>query len=252
MWFYVLYSLYPQIFLSLSVIMNELVCMLSLLLFFVVFYIVFMSVFLARGEHGWCANTAKFHTDGQYPYNFWSFYCQVRSHIICQCVRVWVWVCVCVCLSMCLHMLVWICVYHISFLHTSFGWNYKLRSSVCIHMQKDHIHALKILRPMSEHLILKWALSASQRQLYNSILCFRADSLCSSRMQLWMSHCTFPQQVFDYPQKWLQCSVVVTWLVPRETAAVSAHVSVYTVQPRTSYVMSLYSKPRNYVGCVCA
>ena len=32
------------------------------------------------------------------------------------------------------------------------------------------------------------------------------------------------QRVFQYPPKWLQHSLVVTWLVPRETAAVSAHV----------------------------
>ena len=98
----------------------------------VFFNIVFMSVFLARGEHGWRANTTKFHTDGQYPYNFWSFYCQVRSHIICQCVRVWVWVCVCVCLFVCAH--------HLSSLHKSFGWNYKLRSSVCMHMYAKRSH----------------------------------------------------------------------------------------------------------------
>ena len=66
-----------------------------------------------------------------------------------------------------------------------------------------------------------------------------------------MSDCSFTQHVFEYPQKWSQGSLVVTWLVPRETAAVSAHVSVYTVQPRTSYVMSLYLKSHSYVGCVC-
>ena len=36
---------------------------------------------------------------------------------------------------------------------------------------------------------------------------------------------------FEYPPKWWTCSAV-TWLVPRETAAVSAR-SVYTIQPCT-------------------
>ena len=39
-----------------------------------------------------------------------------------------------------------------------------------------------------------------------------------------MSDCSFTQHIFQYPLKWLQCCLVVTWLVPRETAAVSLHV----------------------------
>ena len=41
---------------------------------------------------------------------------------------------------------------------------------------------------------------------------------------------------------YLQCCLVVTWLVPRETAAVSAH-SVYTMQP---YTMSRHCR------CYCS
>ena len=44
-----------------------------------------------------------------------------------------------------------------------------------------------------ECLIWRWAQSASQWQLHGIILCFRADPLCSSHMQLWMGGCSFAQ-----------------------------------------------------------
>ena len=58
---------------------------------------------------------------------------------------------------------------------------------------------------------------------YSAIPCFRADPLRSSCMQLCMSDCSLTQRC-----------LVVTWLVPRETTAVSA-CSVYTIQPCTSF-----------------
>ena len=49
-----------------------------------------------------------------------------------------------------------------------------------------------------------------------------------------MSHCPFLQHGFEYLPMWCTYSddLVVTWLVPRETAAVLA-LSVYTIQPCT-------------------
>ena len=46
---------------------------------------------------------------------------------------------------------------------------------------------------------------------------------------------------------YLQRCLVVTWLVPCKTAAISAH-SVYTIQPCT--VTSLHAKPHTYGACV--
>ena len=38
-------------------------------------------------------------------------------------------------------------------------------------------------------------------------------------MRLWVNDCSFTQHIFEYPLKWLQLCLVVTWLVPCETAA---------------------------------
>ena len=57
--------------------------------------------------------------------------------------------------------------------------------------------------------------------------------------------------VFEYQPKWCTDSavLVVTWLVPRETAAVSAHVlcTPYNHAP----VYSVISFEATYVGCMC-
>ena len=53
---------------------------------------------------------------------------------------------------------------------------------------------------------------------YSTILCFPVDPL-DGRLQLYIVHFVL------YTPKWVQCCcLVVTWLVPHETAAVSAHV----------------------------
>ena len=60
--------------------------------------------------------------------------------------------------------------------------------------------------------------------------------LRSSHIRLWMSDTTR----FEYPSQWLQRCLIVTRLVPRKTAAVSAQVLctsynyVYIIQPCTS------------------
>ena len=52
----------------------------------------------------------------------------------------------------------------------------------------------------------------------------------------------------EYPFKWLQCCLVVTWLVPCETAAISAHVlcTPYNHAPVYSVTLS----EAIYVGCL--
>lgn len=62
-----------------------------------------------------------------------------------------------------------------------------------------------------EHLISRWARRASQWQLQHC-------SLCSSCMQLWMSDQLHTAH-FEYPPKWYQCCLAVTWLVPLEMYA---------------------------------
>ena len=69
---------------------------------------------------------------------------------------------------------------------------------------------------------------------YSAVLCFQVDPLRSSRMRLCMSDCSFTQRVFKYPPMWLQRCLVLTWLVPRETAATSTHVPCTPCQPCTS------------------
>ena len=83
-----------------------------------------------------------------------------------------------------------------------------------------------------------WALSSSPWQLRSAILCFWADPLHSSHMQLWMNDCCYIYIhvfVVEYPLKWCTYSavLVVTRLVTCETATVSA-CFVYTIQPCTS------------------
>ena len=62
---------------------------------------------------------------------------------------------------------------------------------------------------------------------YSTILCLHADPLHSCHMQLRMTQLQLYIVCSEYPPKWLQCCLLVTWLVPRETATVSAQV-LYT------------------------
>ena len=59
-------------------------------------------------------------------------------------------------------------------------------------------------------------------------------------MRLWMSDCLVPERVFEYPPKWLQRCLVVTWLVPRETVVISAQVLFppYNHAPVHSFTLS--------------
>ena len=78
--------------------------------------------------------------------------------------------------------------------------------------------------------------------LYSAILRSRADSL--------RSHVILHEWIAFYSAFWnIRRSGVLTtlaWLVPHETAAISAS-SVYTIQPRT---MSLHAKPHTWGVCV--
>ena len=76
--------------------------------------------------------------------------------------------------------------------------------------------------------------------LYSAILCSAADSLHFCRMWFWMSDCNLLQRILEYCsllqcilEYSLKCCLVVTWLVPHETAAILAR-SVYTIQPCTT------------------
>lgn len=64
-----------------------------------------------------------------------------------------------------------------------------------------------------EHLLStsSWGTSSAQWQLQHC-------SLCSSCMQLWMSDQLHTAH-FEYPPKWYQCCLAVTWLVPLEMYA---------------------------------
>ena len=57
-----------------------------------------------------------------------------------------------------------------------------------------------------------------------TVLFFQADPLCSSRMQLWMSVCSSTQCVLNICQSGYSTVLVVTWLVPCESAAVLVQV----------------------------
>jgi len=74
-----------------------------------------------------------------------------------------------------------------------------------------------------------WSLS------YSAVLRCWADSLRSHViLHEWIA---FYGAFFEYPPKW--CTTALAWLVPQETAAISAR-SVYTIQPCT---MALHAKP---------
>ena len=76
--------------------------------------------------------------------------------------------------------------------------------------------------------------------LYSAILHSRANSLCFCCMWLsfWMSDCSFYITfLISIKLVYIQCCLVVTWLVPCETAAVSV-CSLYPM----NHVMSLRAK----------
>lgn len=56
-------------------------------------------------------------------------------------------------------------------------------------------------RTLIEHLISKQVLSTSQQQIYDAVLCFRADALCSSRMQFRVSDCSFTGHILNTHQR---------------------------------------------------
>ena len=68
----------------------------------------------------------------------------------------------------------------------------------------------------------------------------------------WMSDRTFTQCVFEYPLKWYAYStvLVITWLVPHETAAVLAHVLCTPYNHAPVYSVTLF-KATNTLG-TCA
>ena len=61
-------------------------------------------------------------------------------------------------------------------------------------------------------------------------------------MQLWNSTLTvaFTQRVFEYSPKWLQRCFSCAWLVPRETAAISAHVLCTPYNHAPVYSVTLF------------
>ena len=83
---------------------------------------------------------------------------------------------------------------------------------------------------------------------YGAVLCFQVDPLRSSRMRLCMSGCSFTQHVFEYPSKWLQRCLVVTWLVERNCCHLGAR-SVYTMSTMHQFTVSLHSKLHAYGAC---
>ena len=73
---------------------------------------------------------------------------------------------------------------------------------------------------LAERLISRWALSASQWQLYSGIPWVCTLVICNSE---WVT-VAFTQHVLEYPPKWLQRCLVVIWLVSHETADVLTQV----------------------------
>ena len=73
---------------------------------------------------------------------------------------------------------------------------------------------------LAERLISRWALNASQWQLYSGILWVCTLVICNSE---WVT-VAFTQHVLEYPPKWLQRCLVVIWLVSHETADVLTQV----------------------------
>ena len=99
------------------------------------------------------------------------------------------------------------------------------------------------IRKFPERLISWWALSASKWQVYSTILCFWAGSLRSSCKQLseWVQPYTAR---FWIPTKvvYLQHCLVVTWLVPHKTAAISAHILCTLYNHAPVYSINLFKQ----------
>ena len=80
------------------------------------------------------------------------------------------------------------------------------------------------IHKVSDELQECWTVWVVFTQYY--FLCFPTDLLRSSRNRRRMTDCSFTQARFliSAEVRYLQCYLVVTWLVPRETAAISAHI----------------------------
>ena len=77
-----------------------------------------------------------------------------------------------------------------------------------------------------KHLFSRWALSTSQWQLWHCLLLPSRPSALSrptvyATLNEWLQLYTAP---FEYPLKWLQCWLVVMWLVPSENSVSLAHI----------------------------
>ena len=81
----------------------------------------------------------------------------------------------------------------------------------------------------------RWAISASQWQLWRFSLHLR-----SSRMQLWMSDCSFTQHVLKIHQSGYSAVSIVTWLVPHETAAITTQVLCTPYQHAPVYSATVF------------
>ena len=90
-----------------------------------------------------------------------------------------------------------------------------------------------------ERHISRWALRVSQWQLQRYLLHFRADPLCSSRVTL-NERLYIDTTCFQYPPKWLQYCLFVSWLGPHETAAVAVHVLCTPYSHAQVYSVSLF------------
>ena len=114
---------------------------------------------------------------------------------------------------------------------------------------QTHTHTRARARANTHNIIIIVVVYSSL--LYIAILCSRADSPRSCRMWFSMTNCILFWRVFLISTEvvYIQCCLVVTWLVPRETAAVSAR-SVYTIQLCTMSPTSLHAKPHTYGACV--
>ena len=65
---------------------------------------------------------------------------------------------------------------------------------------------------------------ALHKDNYSIILCIWADLMCSSCMWLWMSDYSVTQYVLKIHKSGCNAVLMVTWLVPHKTAAVSVHI----------------------------
>ena len=82
------------------------------------------------------------------------------------------------------------------------------------------------------------------RKRHSAIFCSRADSLCSCRM--WFRMSDFPCAFWISTEAlYLQRCLVVTWLMPRKTAAVSAHVLCIPYRDAPAYDVTWFE-----VSCV--